>query len=380
MARNFRSQVAPMTRHDRSQRARTRASIPLLLVLAAGAGALGCSEAPPPEEVVARPVKMLEVGFGGVTGTREYPGTIRAQDQAELAFEVPGLIVELPVVQGLWVNRGQLLARLDARNYEAQRDADAAGLEAARADFQRYQELYAADAVTLQDLQLKQAQFEVAEARFRASQKALDDTELRAPFAGRVARRYMENYQNVVAKEPVFLLNDDRKLEVVIAVPEADALVARQTLSDARVGAGLEAEATVSAFPEMRFPAAIVEVATQADPVTRTFEVTLSFDAPEDVPLVPGMTARIVVRAVGRRTGTVVQRVPANAVFGADDGSTSVWKVDPSTMTVASAPVSVGAMLGSEIEIVSGLTDGDLVAITGVANLRAGDPVRRMQD
>jgi RND family efflux transporter MFP subunit len=345
-----------------------------------GAVFAGCGDEPPPPEVVARPVKMLEIGLGGVSGVREYPGTIRAAQQAELAFEVPGLIVELPVVAGQWVGRGRMLARLDARNYEAQRDADAASLEAARADYERYQELYAADAVTLQDLQLRQAQYDVAEARFRASQKALDDTRLLAPFEGRVARRYMENYQNVLAKEPVFLLNDDRRLEIVIAVPEADALLARRALDDPAAVRRVDAEATVSAFPDRRFPASLAEIATQADPVTRTFEVTFAFETPADIPLVPGMTARMVVRRTGGSGAAAVQRVPANAVFGADDGATSVWTVDPSSMTVARVPITVGTMIGSDVEIVGGLEDGDLIAITGVANLREGDPVRRMQD
>ena len=350
------------------------------LGLLATLGALvpGCGGEPPPEQAVARPVQMIEIGFGGASGVREYPGTVEAAERAELAFEVPGLIVEMPVVQGQWVRRGQLLARLDARDYEAQRDADAASLEAARADYRRYQELYAADAVTLQELQLRQAQFEVAEARLRTSQKAVDDTRLVAPFAGRVARTFVDAFQNVLGKETVLLLNDDRNLEIVIAVPEADALVARQAVGATGTPLQIEAEGSVSTFPDRRFPAWLTEAATQADPVTRTFEVTFGFEPPSDIALVPGMTARMVVRRLGQ-PGTTVQRLPANAVFAADDGQTSVWKVDPVAMTVSRAPVEVGAMFGAEVEVVGGLVDGDLVAVTGVANLREGDPVRRLE-
>ena len=373
MTRQTRTRVGPMDLH--------RCSRPYALGFLAAVGglAVGCGSEPQPEQVGARPVKMVEIGFGGVSGVREYPGTVEAAARAELAFEVPGLIVEMPVVQGQWVWRGQILARIDARNYEAQRDADAASLDAARADFRRYRELYAADAVTLQELQLKQAQFEVAEAHLRESQKALDDTRLAAPFAGRVARTYVDAFQNVLAKEMVLLLNDDRNLEIVIAVPEADALVARQAVGTTGKPLQIEAEGSVSIFPDRRFPAWLTEVATQADPVTRTFEVTFGFEPPSDIALVPGMTARMIVRRIGG-PGATVQRLPATAVFAADDGQSSVWKVDPAALTVARAPVELGAMLGSEIEIVGGLTDGDLVAVTGVANLREGDPVRRFTD
>lgn len=372
MTRQTRTRVGPMDLH--------RCSRPYALGFLATVGALavGCGSEPQPEQVIARPVKMVEIGFGGVSGFREYPGTVEAAERAELAFEVPGLIIEMPVVQGQWVRRGQMLARLDARNFEAQRDADAASMDAARADFRRYQDLYAADAVTLQELQLKQAQFEVAEARLRESQKAVDDTRLTAPFAGRVARTYVDAFQNVLAKEMVLLLNDDRNLEIVIAVPEADALVARQA-ADATGRLQIEAEGSVSIFPDRRFPAWLTEVATQADPVTRTFEVTFGFEPPSDIALVPGMTARMIVRRIGG-AGATVQRLPANAVFAADDGQASVWKVDPAAMTVSRAGVEIGAMFGSEIEVMRGLTDGDLVAVTGVANLREGDPVRRFTD
>ena len=161
MTRQTRTRVGPMDLH-RCSRPHTLAFLAVV-----GGLAVGCGSEPQTEQVVARPVKMVEIGFGGVSGVREYPGTVEAAERAELAFEVPGLIIEMPVVQGQWVRRGQMLARIDERNYEAQRDADAASLDAARADFRRYQELYAADAVTLQELQLKQAQFEVAEARLR---------------------------------------------------------------------------------------------------------------------------------------------------------------------------------------------------------------------
>jgi len=66
-------------------------------------------------------------------------------------------------------------------------------------------------------------------------------------------------------------------------------------------------------------------------------------------------------------------------VFADDEGRTSVWKVDPATMTVTRANVEVGTMVGADIEVVGGLSTGDLVAVTGITNLREGDPVRRMQ-
>lgn len=345
-----------------------------------GLTAAGCGGEPEEVPEVARPVRMVEIGFSHSSGWREYPGVVAAEQRAEMAFEVPGLIVQLPVTEGEEVARGQLLARLDTRDYEAQRDADRARRLTARADHERYKELYAANAISLQDLELKEREFEVADARLRLSQKAVEDATLRAPFAGRVARTLVDEFQNVQAKQPVLILQDDSSLEIDIDVPEADVLVALRGLTLEQRTAMLEARVTISAFPGREFPARIKELAALADPVTRTFEVTFSFEAPEDLNVAPGMTARVKARRSEGAAQPGLFRLPANAVVASADGSASVWRVDPASMTVEQTPVRVGSMHDDEVEIVAGLSDGDLVVISGVQRLREGMLVKRHAD
>ena len=86
----------------------------------------------------------------GATGAQlEYPGTIAAAQNTDVAFEVSGQIVEFPVKEGQDVVRGDLIARLDPRDYQSQRDAAVAQRQRAKADYDRYQELYANNSISL---------------------------------------------------------------------------------------------------------------------------------------------------------------------------------------------------------------------------------------
>ena len=138
--------------------------------------AVAC-EQPEPVDVV-RPVKMLELSASQPAEPLEYPGRIAATQDVEIAFEVGGLIVEYPVAQGQFVQRGQLLARLDARDFEAALDARQAERNVSLADYRRYQDLYAADAASLQELEVSRRRFEVADAQIRTAEKAVEDAQL----------------------------------------------------------------------------------------------------------------------------------------------------------------------------------------------------------
>ena len=344
--------------------------------------AIACGGEEQAEETpVARPVRMFTLGEGVSEGTLEYPGVISPTQNAELAFEVPGRIVEFPVDEGQAVEQGQVLARLDARDYEASRDAAAAQMNAARADYDRHRELYAADAVSQQELEVKRRNYELAEARNRTAEKALEDTGLRAPFSGLVARKLVDDFQNVQAKQAILVLQDESGLEVVVSVPERDFVLVRPGLTLEERTARTNPQVELSSLPGRRFPATLSEFATTADPVTRTYAVTLTFDPPSDVAVRSGMTAKVIVTVPADLAQDVAAfTVPADAVLADEDGNPLVWLVDESSMTVSRAPVVLGELSGTDVEIVSGLVGGDVIAVSGVHNLRDGMLVRRLEN
>jgi RND family efflux transporter MFP subunit len=348
-----------------------------LVVLSLGGLLAACGEEPPPAEPVARPVKILEIGEGGLRPTREYPGEISASQNADIGFEVPGKMVEFPVRESQRVERGQVLAKLDPRDYEAALAAAQAQVRASRADLDRYQRMFDADVVSEQELERAQRNYEVTQARVDTATKALEDTVLRAPFGGVVARKIADDHANVEAKEPVVTLQTGTALEIIVNFPEQDYAQLKPGITVEEINVGLEADVIVSALPGRRFRAKLKEFATTADPATRTFAVTFSFDAPEDVNVMPGMTAKIVGV---RRTEVEESRqlIPVQSAIEDEIGKPYVWVVDPDSMRVHQVFVTLGELSGSSVHVSSGLEGGAWVVTSGVHQLREGMEVRRV--
>jgi len=354
-----------------------------LLSVAALCGTLtlsACGEEPVEQEAVPRPVKIHTIGKADSEARREYPGSIRAFQHADMGFEVAGRVEEFYVSEGDDVVQGEVLARLDARDYEAALNATRANLRKAESDLQRSKNIYKEDpgAISAETIDTHQRALDVAIANLAVSQKAFDDTKLRAPFSGRMARKLVEDFQNVQAKEPVLILQDTSTLEIEVNVPERDiALGPPQILLEeaSTRSERVDPEIIVSALPHLKFPGWIKEFASAADPVTRTFSVKLNFKNPGNVNILPGMTARVQVTVNPERAWSV----PVSAAVADDSGKAFVWKVDPKSLAVTRTPVELGDMVDDRVLITAGLEDGDMVAISGVNQLRDDMVVRLLE-
>jgi RND family efflux transporter MFP subunit len=338
----------------------------------------GCDKQPAQQPEVVRPVKILTIGAGSPAGQREYPATIKATQQADMGFEVPSRIEEFLVKEGQLVNKGDLLARLDDRDYQAELEKAKANQRKALADLNRSLSIYRQDkgAISKGAIESDRRAKEVADAALQQAEKALEDTMLRAPFDGYVARKLVEDFANVQAKEPVLILQDISQLEVEVSVPERDMTSGSRANNVDEITARTKPEVSITSIPGRSVPAWVKEFATTADTTTRTFQIRLIFERPEDVSILPGMTARVRAR-VASDTGI---RIPVIAVASNAQYQAFVWKVDPATMRVSPAPIEMGNLQGDEVEILSGLQDGDMLAISGLRYLQDGMQVRRYGD
>ena len=349
----------------------------LPIALASLIGLAGCEQPAEPEVSVVRPVKIHTIGSMDPAAFREYPGTIRAFQNAEMGFEVAGRITEFLVQEGDVVKVNDVLARLDARDYQAQLDAVEAQLRKAQADLTRSENIFKEDpgAISIETIDTHKREVDVAKAKLAVARKAVEDTELRAPFPGVMARKLVEDFANVQEKEPVLILQDTSVLEIEVDVPERDMAVSRLDETREEVTARIMPKIIVSALPDRDFPGDIKEWATTADPVTRTFPVRLNFDNPSDVQVLPGMTARVQVIIDPQRAWSV----PATAAQADENGRAFVWKVDESAMTVSRAYVELGELSDDRVQLKSGVSEGDLIAVSGVAQLRDGIEVRNYE-
>lgn len=224
-----------------------------------------------------------------------------------------------------------------------------------------------------EDILAREAEVRGLEGRVVEADIQFRDTTLSAPYDGVIAQRFVEEGQNVRAKEPVVRLQNVDEVEIVADVPEAVMAGEIQTADIVQM------LAEFSGAPGLQFPARIREIAQVADPTTQTFKVRAVMQAPEGVRALPGMTATVTVTY--RRARVLGQRVlaPVSAVFKRDNGDQVVWIVG-SDQRVTARKVKVGGVSGGQIEIVDGLQPGERIATAGVTFLRDGMKVRDLGD
>ena len=239
-------------------------------------------------------------------------------------------------------------------------------------DYRRYQRLYEKEAVPLADVELRRAQRDVSAARLEQARTNLGYTHLKAPFSGRIGKKYVENFEDVRAREAVLTLHRIDVVEVTINIPESIVTGFRGDGSLVRVFASFETH------PDLELPLTFTEISAEADPATQTYEAAFSMKQPTELNAFPGMSTQVTVRRKDAEDLAVTEfTVPAQAVLQADDGRMIVFVVDQDDHTVHAREVEVGPVSGAtEIVVRSGLENGEMIAATAVQQLREGMEIR----
>jgi RND family efflux transporter MFP subunit len=185
-----------------------------------------------------------------------------------------------------------------------------------------------------------------------------------------VVATYVENYEDVRAKQPVVRIVNDSSVEMVVGIPES--LIAfAPDVKDIRV--------TFDAFPDREIPAEIKEIGSEASEITRTYPVTLIMEQPEDFRVLPGMAGRATGTPPLEAFGKTMQ-LPVSALFSPDETGTSfVWVIDEPAGTVSRRAVEVGTLTVAGVQVISGLEPGEWVATAGVHYLTEGQKVQILE-
>ena len=331
----------------------------------------GCSGEPETGgEPPVRPAKLLDVSAADSRVSVNLPAVFEASAIAELAFQSSGRVASIAVREGETVVAGAEIARLDQRDLQTELATAQARHQAAETEFRRAERLIAEDAISRAVLDQRRTQFEVAEATLEATRQRLEDSVLRAPFAGIVAAVHVEAFQNVAPQAAAVTLQSVGAAEAVIQVPAT--LVANAERIEP-----LETRVLLDAVPGVSVPGTLHSLSARADPAGQTFEVRIAFEPPDDVVILPGMTGTVhsslaIVGAVARIA------VPIGALF-AEAGARYVWVVDPESMTVSRRPVTVGEDVGETVPVIDGLTEGETIVAAGVSFLHEGMRIRRYE-
>jgi RND family efflux transporter MFP subunit len=340
------------------------------------------------EEMV-RPVPTLRVGDVGELERRNFPGRARASQEVELSFRVKGPLITLPILVGAPVKKGDVMARIDPRDFEVQlRNAQGqlqrtqANLDRADSEYRRLQGIRKKDPDLVSEVHLERAResFELAkadssalQATVDAAQDELDYTYLKAPFDGVIVATYVENFEYVQARQAVARLVDRRRIEFVFQVPET--LISLISMVE-------DLKIRFDAFPDHEVNAAVLEVGTEASSLTRTYPVTLIMNQPDNIEILPGMAGTVMgVARDPKNKDKISIVIPVSAVFSPSSGGLNyVWLVDEDSKEVSKSEIQIGQLVSGGMEVKSGLKVGELIATAGVNFLSEGQKVRLLEE
>ncbi len=342
--------------------------------IALGLAAAGCESenAATPQD---RPVEVVIVEAGKLADDIKLSGEVQAEKNVGLAFRIGGRVADRPVNVGDKISAGQLVARLDPTLEQnalaAARSALAAArgeVDTARNSFARQERLMAQGFTTrprfdqaLKAQEVAQARLEDAEAQLELAQDRLGFTELRSGVAGTVTARHVEPGEVVQPGQAVVQLAREDGRDAVFSVPAR--------LLETKVGADLIRIALADA-PSISAVGRVREVAPQADPVTRTFQVRVGLQDPPEL-----MRLGSTVVGTLALTSDRVLSIPAGAM--AQQGALpAVWVVDPVKRTVSLRSVDVLRFEPGKVVISQGLEPGEIIVTGGVQALHPGQRVR----
>lgn len=366
-----------------------RPAVPLaaLSIVAAAVMLSACSKKEAAPEPV-RAVKLVTVGEGQIESAQEYSGDVRARVESRLGFRVAGKITKREVELGQHVKAGQVLARLDARDYQLSVDAARAQLasattqrDLAEANARRFRTLRAQNFISAAEMEryeanLKAAQASLDQARAQLSSQSNQEnyTQLLADADGVVTAVEAEPGQVVAAGTPVVRIAQDGARDAVFSVPE-------DRRSTIKPGQGVKVRPWSD---ESRVINALVrEVAASADPATRTYVVKAALQG-ADLPAL-GATVHVMPEGLGvsrEAVGSQVIKLPTTALRqeGGNGQGTAVWLYDAASSSVKLQPVQIASADGNEAVIASGLQPGMQVVATGAHVLTPGQKVTVYRD
>jgi len=338
---------------------------------------------PPPEEIV-RQVSAMRVGeIVGELG-RSFPGRAQAYQELNLSFRIGGPLIQFPVKVGEVVKKGQVLARIDPRDYDVglrraqgQLEETRASVLRAESDYERQQRIFKEDPGATSESAIDRAREQRDRARgsitslqaaVDSARDQLEDTHLRAPFGGTVVATYVENYEQVRPNQQVVRVVDTSRIKMVVNIPENLISVAKRVKGLAVV---------FDSFPDEKVAAQILEVSPEASQLTRTYPMTLVMNQPKNAKILPGMAGRAEAGLLERAGNDGQMIIPMGATFSSGEGGkTYVWVINDQTKTVARREVTLGTLTNAGTVVRAGLQRGEWIATAGVHSLRDGQRVR----
>jgi RND family efflux transporter MFP subunit len=276
--------------------------------------------------------------------------------------QTSGTVLQVQVQEGDRVAEGDLLARLDGREVDAQLARARAVLDAATSKFARDSQLHAGTIVTDAEFEASRAALTVAQSDARLWETRRAFTRIVAPATGIVLTKQVEAGSAVQPNQRLFDLADVSLLVVRVQLSELDVV---------HLARGAAVQVRLDAYPDARVTGRVRRIFPSADPASRLVPVEVALGPrPQGVEARPGFLARVEF-GLDRRPDALT--VPAAAV-GMTNAGSFVYVVQADTL--AQKPITVGVTVEGWVEVTDGVAEGERVVVSGHTNLRPGARVR----
>ncbi|MCE0558518.1 efflux RND transporter periplasmic adaptor subunit [Motilimonas sp. E26] len=328
-------------------------------------GWIGSSEAVKPSVKTTRQVEVVtgEVQAYGVAQRLSLVGSLTAQQSVDLAFQIFAPVADILVKANAEVVPNQVLVQLDDSKARAAFVEAQSVLTEEQRKLKEFQRIVSRGAITQTELDAQRASVDVASARLAAAQAALDDHQLRAPFAGTLGLIDVNLGDMKTVGEAVMNLDNLNTMRLDLSVPE-------RYLS--QISTGMSIIAKARAWPEHNFVGQVVAIDSRVNQDTLNVRVRVNFDNP-DKRLKPGMFMSATM-TFPEQTAPVI---PVQALeYSGTKRFVYLLQADG---TVARTEVVLGARVNNDVLIESGLAVGDQIVVQGLVNMRDGIKVKDLQ-
>lgn len=323
-----------------------------------------------------RVVKLYKITSDSPMFGITYPGKVKAVRRAELFFRVSGPVIERNLKYGQTVEEGEVLMRIDPRDYEREvaRLTEEVRMqkvqcELSEIEYTRNLKLRKSNAVSQATMdtattkkRTNDAKLSALEVSLKIAKDRLNDTVLKAPFHGTISSLLIEKHEIAKANVPVVVVDDLRQVEIRINIPAGN--MPNMSAYDAKKYRAKKFEVSFPGRGNRKFEASIYEFKPVASDTSESFELALRMELPKDFLVLPGMSAEVHnIPAFQHNENSFL--LPFAAVFIRQDEH-YVWKYEPETKKIVMHEIKLGAPYGKDyVRFTDGLKPGDYVVAAG---------------
>lgn len=306
------------------------------------------------------PVQVAAAKRGDISMFLMQTTTIEAERQVDVLAKVSGQVVKPPAEEGVRVKKGALLVQLDEAELQITFMQTKVGMETDKTMLERAKNMLEKNLISEENYETARLQYESSKAAHEAARLQLEYTSVRSPIDGVITARNVELGQRVNVNQSLFQIADFNPLRAKIYVPEKDM---------GRIFEGQTAKITVEAQPGLEFSGVVKMISPVVDPASGTSKVTIDIEDDRGR-LKPGMFGSVFITTETHKNALII---PKKAMILESDMDQVYVYQDGNAHKVN---LKLGFTSGENVEVLSGLREGELVVTVGQDGLREGLPIR----